>query len=126
MKKIIITIIIFLAMICNSIITTLYTAAKFTEFSNNLKLISCTINQNNWPFAQKEINNLTNEFENHEKKLQLFLNRENLEKIKQNLNKLKIAINFKQKPKSTAQILKLQNTFQKTISDEMPLIQNIL
>lgn len=126
MKKMIATLIIFLAIVCSSIFSTIYTTVKFNEFSKKLNSIASLVELNNWQVAQLKLNCLIDQFDSCEKKLQIFLNRTSLEEIDQNLTKLKTALVFEEKPQSAIQILKLQNHFKRIAEDELPLFRNIL
>lgn len=126
MNKLITTSAIFIILILSTVFTTIYTANKFTEFSTELSEINTLLEANLWNLAKTKIKSLNSNFTSHEKTLQLFLNRDNLEKIQQNLNKLQTAILFQEKSKTTSQTLNLQNQFQKIMDDEKPLIHNIL
>ena len=116
---------LFIAVVFSSIFTMLYTNTKFNEFLTDLKKIDIAISCDEWAVAENKVETLCSKFNMHENKMQMFLDRNNLKKAQQDLNKLKITAKFKEKSKSKTQILKIQNDFNNIMEDEKPLIKNI-
>lgn len=126
MKKLTITVIIFITVIFTSIFTLLYSNRKFKDVLTGLNEVNLSIDENSWQKASTQLEFLQKKFEHDQKKLQTCSNRNSLEKIESELNKLKAATIFKNKFEATTQIMKLKNKIKSTMEEQEPLLQNIL
>ncbi len=109
-----------------SVFELFYVKHTFGNILKNINSIKCLINENDWPHAHNQISKLYSNFENDEKKLQIFLKHDTLSQIKKNLMQIDNLIQFNYKQAALEKLQSLNLICQKTIDDSIPVIYNIL